>query len=92
MHIDFPLNQFSTKFTGNWVFTGFSVAVFGAELKGVTMPDQDKIESKNLVLNGQGIREVSVLGIIVRVYVAGLYLEKKSEKENDILDFVLYRI
>jgi hypothetical protein len=54
-----------------------------AELGGVTMPDQVTVEDKTLVLNGLGLREATFLR--VDVYVAGLYLEKKSTDAEEIL-------
>lgn len=44
--------------------------------EGVTMPDTVSVAGKNLVLNGMGLREATMLK--VDVYVAGLYLETKS--------------
>ncbi len=58
--------------------------VFAAGLHGVTLPDSDKVDGKSLVLNGLGTRLASFLGFKVKVYVAGLYVEKKSKKAEDI--------
>ena len=55
----------------------------GAQLAGVVMPDQVTVEGKTLVLNGLGLREATFLR--VDVYVAGLYLEEKSEDGGEIL-------
>ncbi len=57
---------------------------FAAVLHGVTLPDADKVDGKALVLNGLGTRMASFLGFKVKVYVAGLYVEKKSTKAEDI--------
>lgn len=54
----------------------------GGELAGVTLPDQIAVDSKTLVLNGLGLREATMLK--VDVYVAGLYLEKKSSDPGEI--------
>lgn len=51
---------------------------------GVTMPDSISVAGKSLVLNGMGIREATVLK--VDVYVAGLYLEKKSKDYKAIIN------
>ena len=56
------------------------------ELYDIKMPDVDAVNGKNLVLNGMTVREVSILNIEIRVYVGGLYLEKKSSKGDEILD------
>jgi hypothetical protein len=53
------------------------------ELAGVTLPDQVTVESRTLVLNGMGLREATFLK--VDVYVAGLYLEKKSSAADEII-------
>lgn len=54
-----------------------------AERGGVRMPDKTSVQGKQLVLNGLGIREATILK--VDVYVAGLYLEKKSSDAAAIL-------
>lgn len=40
------------------------------------MPDQVNVDGNKLVLNGMGVREATVFN--VNVYVAGLYLQKRS--------------
>jgi hypothetical protein len=52
-----------------------------ATLAGVTMPDTAQVGGKNLVLNGLGLRTK----IMVKVYVAGLYLQQKSSDPNAIM-------
>lgn len=52
-----------------------------ATLAGVTLPDTVQVESTTLVLNGLGLRTK----FMVKVYVAGLYLERKSSDPNAIL-------
>jgi chalcone isomerase-like protein len=53
-----------------------------AELDGVTsMPDTRTINGKQMQLNGVGLRTYSVL----RIYVAGLYLEQRSDNPDEIL-------
>jgi len=48
----------------------------GAEVAGVRLDDKTQVESRELVLNGAGLRR----RIIFNVYVIGLYLpEKKSD-------------
>jgi hypothetical protein len=51
-----------------------------ASLAGVTMPDTIIAGGKNLVLNGLGLRSK----FMVKVYVAGLYLEQKSSDPDAI--------
>jgi hypothetical protein len=53
----------------------------GANLAGVTLPDTTQAGGKTLVLNGLGIRTK----MMVKVYVAGLYLEQKSSDPNAII-------
>jgi hypothetical protein len=52
-----------------------------ANLAGVTLPDTVQAGGKTLVLNGLGLRTK----FIVKVYVAGLYLEQKSSDAGAIL-------
>jgi chalcone isomerase-like protein len=57
--------------------------VGAGELAGVTLPDRIDVDSRTLVLNGMGLREATFLK--VDVYVAGLYLEKKSSDADEIV-------
>ena len=57
------------------------LALHAASLAGVTMPDAQQVGSTNLVLNGLGLRTK----MMVKVYVAGLYLEQKSSDANAII-------
>jgi hypothetical protein len=50
-------------------------------LAGVTLPDTQQVGSAKLVLNGLGLRTKYV----VKVYVAGLYLEQKSSDPSAII-------
>jgi Chalcone isomerase-like len=52
-----------------------------ASLAGVTLPDTEQVGGANLVLNGLGVRTK----YMVKVYVAGLYLEKKSSDPSAII-------
>jgi hypothetical protein len=53
-----------------------------ATLAGVTLPDTVKVGDKTLVLNGLGLRS----RMMVKVYVAGLYVEQKSGDGNAIVN------
>lgn len=57
------------------------VDVHAASLAGVTLPDAVQVAGKTLALNGMGLRTK----FVVKVYVAGLYLEQKSSDANAIL-------
>ncbi len=50
-------------------------------LAGVTLPDTEEVGSTKLVLNGLGLRTK----FMVKIYVAGLYLEQKSSDPNAII-------
>ena len=50
------------------------VALTAGELAGVTLPDQVTVGGTTLQLNGMGLRKK----LWVKVYVGGLYLEKKT--------------
>jgi hypothetical protein len=52
-----------------------------ASLAGVTLPDTAQVGSTKLVLNGLGLRKK----FVVKVYVAGLYLEQKSSDPGAII-------
>lgn len=57
------------------------VEVSAGTLANVTMPDSMQAAGTKLVLNGMGIRKK----FVVKVYVAGLYLQQKSSDPNAIL-------
>lgn len=58
-----------------------SVSASAGELSGVKMPDSLTVEGKTLALNGQGLRKK----FLFKVYVAGLYVEQKSKRGEEIL-------
>jgi hypothetical protein len=55
--------------------------VLADTLANVTLPDTTTVSGRTLVLNGMGVRSK----FFVKVYVAGLYLEKKSADANAII-------
>jgi hypothetical protein len=57
------------------------VDVHGGNLAGVSLPDTIQVGGRGLVLNGLGLRKK----FVVKVYVAGLYLEQKSSDANAII-------
>jgi hypothetical protein len=66
------------------VLLSFLALPIGAgELAGVTFPEKVSVDSRTLVLNGLGLREATVLK--VDVYVAALFLEKKSSDADEII-------
>jgi len=65
------------------VLLAFSGAARPEELAGIFMPDRLEVEGRNLLLNGLGLREATIFK--VDVYVAGLYLERKTSDPEDIL-------
>ncbi len=58
-----------------------TLSLHAGNLAGVTMPDTIQVGSTTLVLNGMGLRTK----FLVKVYVAGLYLEQKSSDAGAIL-------
>src|SRR5438874_13575650 len=58
-------------------------AAHAADLDGVAMPETRVADGAPVRLNGIGLRTFSVLGI--RIYVAGLYLERRSDNADAIL-------
>jgi hypothetical protein len=61
--------------------TTATLQLYAGSLAGVTLPDTAQVGGKSLVLNGLGIRTK----YMVKVYVAGLYLEQKSSDANAII-------
>jgi hypothetical protein len=58
-------------------------AAHAADLEGVSMPDTRVVAGTQMWLNGIGLRTYSALGI--RIYVAGLYLERRNGDPDTIL-------
>jgi hypothetical protein len=71
----------------NLIFAAIALAplpvAHAAELDGVVMPDTRVANGTQMRLNGIGLRTFSILGI--RIYVAGLYLERRSADSETIL-------
>lgn len=55
--------------------------VRATELAGVTLPDSVQIGDTHLILNGLGLRKK----LMIKVYVAGLYLHQKSSDPQSII-------
>jgi hypothetical protein len=84
------------KHTRNLVFRHFSGPLLGlalglgpllaqaatVELAGVKLEDRATLAGKPLVLNGAGIRYKAIF----KVYTAGLYVEKKADTTDGVLD------
>lgn len=58
-------------------------AAGAAEIDGISLPDTKLVRGAELTLNGIGLRTYSFLQI--RIYVAGLYLERPSRDAEAIL-------
>jgi Chalcone isomerase-like len=54
-----------------------------ADLEGVSLPDTRVVDGMQMRLNGIGLRTFSALGI--RIYIAGLYLERRNGDPDTIL-------
>ena len=64
------------------VFAGASTFdLHAGSLAGVTLPDTVQVGGTTLLLNGLGLRKK----FVVKVYVAGLYLEQKSSDPGAII-------
>lgn len=70
------------KLIGYFLFV-FSLNLSAATLDNITFADNVKVEDKELVLNGIGIRKATFLKI--KVYYGGLYLEQKIKDPNAFL-------
>ena len=55
----------------------------GKECRGVKFPEQAQVDGSTLTLNGVGVRQATMLKVIV--YVAALYVAKSSSDPNAIL-------
>lgn len=64
-----------------FLFVMASFNLQAAELAGVNLPDTQQVGNTKLVLNGLGVRTK----YMVKVYVAGLYLEQKSSDPGAIM-------
>lgn len=62
-----------------WLASGASAAT----LAGATLPDSYPVDGQPLVLNGIGLRTLTVFN--VKVYVAGLYLPRPNHDAQQIL-------
>jgi hypothetical protein len=60
-----------------------TLTVAAAEIDGVMMPDTQDVAGTHLVLNGAAVRTYSFLRI--HIYVAGLYLERRSSDAEEIM-------
>jgi hypothetical protein len=60
-----------------------TLMVAAAEIDGVIMPDAQDVAGTRLVLNGAAVRTYSFLRI--HIYVAGLYLERRSADAEEIM-------
>lgn len=60
---------------------GSRLELSGGTLAGITLPDTVQAGTRKLILNGLGLRKK----FVVKVYVAGLYLEHKSSDPGAIL-------
>lgn len=61
----------------------FTRTATAGERAGVKLADTVTLDGKPLVLNGMGIRKATIFR--VKVYVAGLYLERRSGNAAEIL-------
>ncbi|MEL7059633.1 MAG: chalcone isomerase family protein [Acidobacteriota bacterium] len=60
---------------------GAAPPALGGELGGVQMADQSRVGDQSLVLNGLGLRKKAIF----KVYVAGLYLPRRTSDPDLIL-------
>ena len=75
------MRKIATAFALGYVMAASTLALHAASLSGVTLPDTTQVGGTTLVLNGMGVRSKSM----VKVYVGGLYLPRKSSDAESIL-------
>ncbi len=63
------------------IVLGLALPAVAATLAGVTLPDTVTVGGQTLLLNGMGVRTK----VFVKVYVGGLYLEKKTSDAAAII-------
>jgi hypothetical protein len=61
----------------------FAATATAASLAGMTLPDSYQVGGQTLVLNGIGVRTLTIFSI--KAYVAGLYLPRPSHDARAIL-------
>ena len=61
----------------------FAASAKAATVEGITLPDTYSVEGQTLVLNGIGVRTLTVFNF--DVYVAALYLPRRDQDANRIL-------
>lgn len=66
------------------VTAGFSGNAMAAKCLDVTYPDSIEVGGEKLVLNGLGMRKATIFS--VKVYVAALYTDKKSNDAAKLMD------
>lgn len=67
----------------------FALACFSFysfEIEGIRFPDSMQIGGKTFILNGAGLRIKKIAFIQVKIYAAGLYLEKKEKDAKKVLE------
>jgi len=74
-------NQGQTPFFGLALLLFAACTASGAEVAGVKLDDRTQVESRDLVLNGAGLRK----RIVFNVYVIGLYLPERKSDPASIL-------
>lgn len=64
----------------------FSEASLAAKIYDVEFKDKEILEEKELILNGLGTRITKIMFVPFKVYVAGLYVDKKTKSSSEILE------
>ena len=54
-------------------------------IEGVAIPDSVTINGQSLRLNGAGLREISLLGVPIKLYVASLYTPARVQTLDEVL-------
>jgi Chalcone isomerase-like len=73
------IRKFAPALVGCWLASSAAAAT----LAGMTLPDTYTVDGRTLVLNGIGVRTLTIFAI--RAYVAGLYLTQPSHDATQIL-------
>ena len=67
------------------LFHGICPCLEAGNIEGVAIPDSITINGQSLQLNGAGLREISLLGVPIKLYVASLYTPSRVHTLDEVL-------
>lgn len=67
------------------LFHGSCPCLVAGNIEGVAIPDSISIKGQSLQLNGAGLREISLLGVPIKLYVASFYTPCRVHTLDEVL-------